>query len=316
MKRIYLFFLCSFFIHSNFPITVFAPSLRGINGAFTRPDNVARRGTSFPYLSGDLFRFQIADFQCDELRTSFDTQDVKEGDIIFVLYELFPYFFKEVHPHIKNRYILLTHNSDYSIPGPYRKYLDDEKIIAWFGTNVAIKHPKLHVIPFGIANRYWRHGNFQLLEEIMAENHPEKISRVYCNFSTRTNRKARGRAAHYFKGQSFAVFARKKPWQDYLRDIAQSTFVASPPGNGVDCHRTYEALYMGSYPIVLSSGLDPIFEDLPVVIVKNWEEVTPQLLEEKILEFQGRNFNFDKLYANYWINQIISIKNKFQKNTS
>ena len=44
-------------------------------------------------------------------------------------------------------------------------------------------------------------------------------------------------------------------------------------GNGLDCHRTWELLYLGCIVITRTSPLDPLFEGLPVVIVRDWEEV-------------------------------------------
>ena len=48
-------------------------------------------------------------------------------------------------------------------------------------------------------------------------------------------------------------------------------FELSPSGNGLDCHRTYEAIILNTIPIVRSNTLDPIYKehDLPVVIVLN-----------------------------------------------
>ena len=45
--------------------------------------------------------------------------------------------------------------------------------------------------------------------------------------------------------------------------------------------RIWEALYLGSIPVVVHSHLDPLFTngDLPVLLVKSYTEVTPALLE-------------------------------------
>ena len=37
---------------------------------------------------------------------------------------------------------------------------------------------------------------------------------------------------------------------DYLRTLTRHQFVISPEGNGIDCHRHYEALMAGCIPIV------------------------------------------------------------------
>jgi hypothetical protein len=51
-------------------------------------------------------------------------------------------------------------------------------------------------------------------------------------------------------------------------------FVACPHGDEWDSHRAWEALLLGSIPIVRSSALDPLYAGLPVVIVREWAEVT------------------------------------------
>lgn len=77
-------------------------------------------------------------------------------------------------------------------------------------------------------------------------------------------------------------------------------FMVSPHGVGLDCYRTWEALYLGMIPIVKTSNLDSMYEDLPVLIVKDWTEVTPELLERTWQAFQHKEFDFRRLYMGYW----------------
>ena len=81
-------------------------------------------------------------------------------------------------------------------------------------------------------------------------------------------------------------------------------FVVSPPGEGLDCHRTWEALCLGCIPIMLSSPLDDMFEDLPVLIVKRWNDLSRDLLYKTILEYKEREFAWNKLTLKYWIDKI------------
>lgn len=81
-------------------------------------------------------------------------------------------------------------------------------------------------------------------------------------------------------------------------------FVLSPHGDGLDCYRTWEALLMGSYPVVKTSSLDPLYEDLPVVIVKEWNEVTEDFLIIKYNEMKNKTFKMEKIYAPYWFDLI------------
>jgi hypothetical protein len=71
--------------------------------------------------------------------------------------------------------------------------------------------------------------------------------------------------------------------------IAGHPFVASPPGNGLQAHRTWEALIGGSIPIVLRSrgapgrplpyhAMDQLYSGLPVLLVGDWGELSQELL--------------------------------------
>jgi hypothetical protein len=78
----------------------------------------------------------------------------------------------------------------------------------------------------------------------------------------------------------------------------------SPIGHGLDCHRTWEALILGSIPIVKSSPLDSLYDGLPVLIINDWREISKDLLKDTINKFKQIDFNYDKITSKYWINKI------------
>ena len=86
------------------------------------------------------------------------------------------------------------------------------------------------------------------------------------------------------------------------KHMIECAFVLSPWGNGLDCHRTWEALALGCIPIMRSSGLDPLFDDLPVWIVSDWSDVSLETMKHKIEEFKGKTFKYEKLTLAYWRN--------------
>ena len=93
-------------------------------------------------------------------------------------------------------------------------------------------------------------------------------------------------------------------------------FELSPSGNGLDCHRTYEAIILNTIPIVRSNTLDPIFKEnkLPVVIVKEWNEVTQDNL--KIWHEQYKDWfseeNKRKVRVEYWKDLITGFSSNDQ----
>lgn len=97
------------------------------------------------------------------------------------------------------------------------------------------------------------------------------------------------------------------PRLDTWKNMTQYAFVLSPFGNGMDCHRTWEALLCGCIPIVRSNVFKELFEDLPVLIVDKWEDITPTLLKQTMYEFKLKHidnlFHYNKLKLSYYTNK-------------
>jgi len=137
---------------------------------------------SVPFISGDDFR-ALCDFVFDDDGLTFLPSQVFEGGIVFVKAypPLVDYFFRQVHPRIRNPYRLLTHNEDRSMPGDHERYLADGKLLHWYSTNISCHHPKVSSIPIGILNRRGSQETIGHLESLM-EDAPAKRGLVYLNF--------------------------------------------------------------------------------------------------------------------------------------
>ena len=159
----------------------------------------------------------------------------------------------------------------------------------WYTQNLIFNHPKLRPIPIGIANPKWSHGNQSRFSEIISEQQ-EKTEKVYVNFNVSTNPTARYDCLNKI-GDQYPIQNKKNypnsasirdhdlfvdsTQKDYLRNIAKSCFTVSPVGNGVDCHKTWEALYMKSIPIVTRwHGAEKFKEmGIPMIIIDDWSEL-------------------------------------------
>jgi hypothetical protein len=316
-KKHIIFFMMAKTLFFDIHTKEISPGVFVSPAMFTHPNqstNPSQRFSSYPFIAGDSFRI-ACDFIIDETNIPFEPAKVKPGDTIFLNADLMDYFFLELHPKINSPYILVTHNSDNAIPGKYSPYINDHKLIAWFGQNVGLSHDKMIHIPIGIANNYWEHGNTTLLSKTIskAKNSPKKYL-LYLNVSTGTNTGARSQVFSLFSKKHYCYSSPRKPWHDYLIDLSQSYFVLSPEGNGLDCHRTWEALLMGAIPIVKTSTLDPMYQDLPVIIVQQWENINEQFLRNAYEKIKQRSYNLEKLYVQYWINLINKTKYQFQMN--
>lgn len=264
------------------------------------------RHPSLPYVSGDGFRY-YSDFIWDETGT-FDPAEVKKPSVIFVKTDFLDVFFTKYHPHLQFPYVLISHNSDYGAPGKYEHYLQDPKLKHWFGQNPTIRnHPKFTAIPIGIMNRYcmpW--ANLQPLIDL--EQHPnlvEKKHLIYVNFSVGTCYELRQAAYDFFsKNHQSLLFKLQRTWPEYLTDSASAEFVVSPPGNGLDCHRTWEALLVGSIPLMVDTNLTPLLQDLPVLIVSRWDICTDQFLTKELQKIRQQKYKLEKIYMPFWVKKI------------
>jgi len=290
---------------------------------------IKERPSSSPYITGDSLR-AYCNHIIDPAFDSFDPTKVKQADIIFLYPHYLDIFFSKIHPQIEEPYILITHNSYHSIPrydsntpnidsGDYSSYLDDDKLIAWFGKNATGKHHKLFNVPIGIANAL--HGSLGNIKTLRKVNNT-KLSKKYLlcmNFNSTTNRVEREPIEKRFSQKKFCHHPQKQistdnytqPFEEYLHDMAKSKFVLSPEGCGIECYRTWEAMYIGCIPIVKSGPLDHLYDDLPVLIVDDWNLITEKFLNKKYEEFQQRTFNLKKLYMPYWIEQIEKVKKEY-----
>ena len=52
-----------------------------------------------------------------------------------------------------------------------------------------------------------------------------------------------------------------------------------PAGNGADCHRNWEVLYMRRVPVMIRTAyMEELFKDFPVLFVNRFSDITEALL--------------------------------------
>ncbi len=259
---------------------------------------------------------------------------LQNNTIIFVDTIDLIYFFQNFHEKITVNYILMTGDSDLSCPlhiiRTHYHLLDQifsgkTHILHWFsmncnlGSNEEWKKSKIFTcIPQGISqwfhqryymhlasgkddhvhNRHLKSNDYWIFTSFNKNNgfYREQLWDLSCN----------GRLRNI--SQCFYQLDSIDQWRYYLH-IARSKFVLSPPGTGVDCYRTWEALYLGSIPIILNTTINSIFQQLPVFIVNNYEDITLELLTDVYEKMTRQSYDYKRLYKGYWQNQINSFRN-------
>lgn len=90
-------------------------------------------------------------------------------------------------------------------------------------------------------------------------------------------------------------------YKKYYKVLPNYKFVISPEGNGIDCHRHYEALMAGCIPILEHNiYMKETYKNLPILYTTYYSEITYQYLEKKYNEMLHQKYNFNKLFMDYY----------------
>ena len=225
------------------------------------------------------------------------------------------------------------------------KLLDNPNLVKWYSINVDYKHPKLESLPLGSAKHVpylinhdinnmhigWavtnhlegisndmvnviKENNINLKENFINENKKLLHSRMTINNSKDCYHRyelIREKSIEQLKKNNIYLNTDLVTWKEYIEELKEYKFCLSLPGKGLDCYRTWESLTLGVYPIVLNiESLNKLYEDLPVVIINDLEEINDEFLNKKFTELsenvKNNKYNFSKLTSGYWINRIVN----------
>lgn len=258
---------------------------------------------------------------------SVDWSNTKSNEKIYIGLEYLNVFVHAILDKIQRPFYLITGNGDVDVTMNnmelYNKLIFNPFLIKWFSQNcIIINHPKLLHIPIGldyhtlatVGKPEW--GIIQTpteqekeLQNIINDNTP-KIMKCFSNFHLNM----KGIKYSYERENACTQIPTKLvQYQNEFKNRITTwklqsmyKFIISPHGNGIDCHRTWEALVLGCYPIVKKSGICPLFKDLPVLIVDEWSDITLELLKTTAEKFDKNKdtFNFEKLTLKYWLDYI------------
>jgi hypothetical protein len=231
---------------------------------------------------------------------------------------------------IDDKYIL-THNSDTCI-----EYIGDDKIkvslcltkwsekaqsefgdrvqiknisdknLFWFSQNVMSNGDKrLIALPIGLERKRWSNGTKHETIKSMMTTNVERDNLLYVNFNEKNHYSRKNLKLHFKQFKDCKIINNKINFNSYCNDLVRSKYTISPIGNGFDCHRTWEALYLGSIPIIEKNNYyNEIYHDMPVLLVDDYTKLTENFLLEKYKEIVNKSK--EKLNPIYWKNKILN----------
>lgn len=170
-----------------------------------------------------------------------------------------------------NPFSLILHNNDYNFKEKDLNLLSIPNCQKIYTQNCTVTHPNVVPLPIGIANSCWPWGDLNVWNKVKVIEKKENF--IYFNFTIEGGCRDVKRPSCFNRISKLGI-----PWQDtkdyetYLKDLSTYKFCISPEGNGIDCHRTWEALYLKVIPIVDRNSTTEFFSKIfPMVLVDNWD---------------------------------------------
>jgi len=199
-------------------------------------------------------------------------------------------------------------------PSIFKKLIESPLVKEWYAQNRGNSEtPKLKFLPIGTDLHSPHEGTKDYTEaarqlENLRDSAPtERALKIFCDchLSNSDSRYGSNRAIIKNLGYNTIEYQDEKiPRLDLWKKYTEYTFGLSPHGNGLDCHRTWEMLYLGLIVIVKTSSLDEMYKDLPVVIVHDWSELASlenlRKWKEAYSGLTSKEYIWGKLqYSNY-----------------
>lgn len=261
--------------------------------------------------------------------------DIKQGDKVYVITSALHHFTKLILPILERKNISIKLITGACVKGApceisnfhrinyiERFFINSKSITYWFTQNYDYHklYNKIIPIPLGLdyhtlqKNIHWWGPKQTAVQQ---DNKIDQIYKSSHSFYERINKsfsfyqfqmfirhgKDRYLANDALKGKQFNIFLNERLNRNTTWKLCSGyKYIISPHGNGLDCHRTYEAMCLGCLPVVRSSSLNLIYKDMPVIILNSWDSISPELLE-KLAEQKIKNSR-QKLMLKYWVDFI------------
>ena len=266
--------------------------------------------SSFPFVSGDTF-LQMAGFVFGD--TGVMSRWQPNNQICFASGPVATRsdFLQRAEQFIKRQgsqtFILLIHNGDH-IPSEAALEQLGDLFQRVYSVNVTSETSNVRALPIGLENaRMNNNGRLSYylegLEEPRSNNRPRL---VMSSFHVSNNSSVRQPTADLFRASRFGFDGHSWKRKEYRDVLKQTCFVISPPGNGPDCHRTWEAIYMGAVPVVLKEHLGrSLWEGMPILAVDSYKDfvaMSDDTLRHIYTELTNKTAG--TAFAAYWLREF------------
>jgi len=176
---------------------------------------------------------------------------------LFIYTHILDLFINKIFPYLDKsiKYNFYLHNSDHDFNDNHLDFLNDSSVNHIFAQNINTSHVhnKLSLLPLGIANSMWPHGDLIKIYNTMKNTYKfKKDKNIYVNINPATFY-YRKQLLDDIKEHSNFEISKGTSFENYLHELASHRFCLCVRGNGIDTHRFWESLYFGVIPVIINN---------------------------------------------------------------
>mmetsp|Transcript_107617 Transcript_107617/g.213826 ORF Transcript_107617/g.213826 Transcript_107617/m.213826 type:complete len:349 (-) Transcript_107617:186-1232(-) len=228
-----------------------------------------------------------------------------DGATVYVITSALPTFRSLVLPHINSSFVLVTGDAvstpEAILQENFDDFASDARITKWFAQNADQAHPKLESLPNGLDYHTLKAGH----HELWGPRATPKSQEVVLQQVLKGAPKFRDRSPLVHDGglhtsspsrTAVQVALSQQPnlvhqshdvsRREFWVDASQYRFGASPRGVGIDCHRTWEFLILGTIPLLDVGAHNRLFHihGLPIVELSSdeWRHLSSVAVKKKM----------------------------------
>jgi len=214
-------------------------------------------------------------------------------------------FVTDILPQIDWPFTLITSDGDLSVPEGisleiFQKLVENTNLIKWYTQNLSHKWTKMVPLPIGLdLHTDSKLSHFSGLKTQFQKSFDkpwsDRRNMIYAdcvlNCTSRTRAQLKRKLLN--DPNRFFVPSERQSHSGLLKSYSRHRFVLSVEGNGIDCHRTWEAILCGCIPLVSNKLI--LSDDLEqfVIRVDQWSDLFETSFQDDLNNFKRSNLSFD-----------------------
>jgi len=168
----------------------------------------------------------------------------------------------------------------------------------------AVNYPDVSALPVGFSTIG---GEDEIIKSVASEEVEPAKTKIFVryNYNNSGYTEQRKKSIPVLKTKSFVkVVEDQMPVDEFYRQIKAHQFTMSLKGCGYDACRTWNAIALGSIPIVTDCIEMRHFEDMPIVYCPQHiaDEITPEWLDRMAESVKGKNT--ERMRMSYWTSHL------------